>query len=336
MVGYFGSKGTDLNMQLNENQLIPGATPGVYVRPFANLSASSPIIPVAPNGTRLTALGNITDNESIGYSKYNALWVTGTKHFSRGLSFNANYIWSHSEDTNSRSFEGIGLVTQDSTHPYGDFGPSDFDARNHFTFSGIYDLPFTRNRWVSGWEIGTIAQLQSGNPLNIVAGSPSTGTAISGFTGVGTVRPDVTGGLPSVNSTLAGTALSPFIQYFNGSVCDPTKPATCTGTQNFTIPVTVVGGANVFHFGNLGRNAILGPGFEDVDFSLIKRTKITERLSHELRIDTFDLFNHPDFANPGLVALPNSSSFGVIRSTRNPTGDAGSSRQLQIAMKLIF
>ncbi|MBV9437166.1 MAG: TonB-dependent receptor, partial [Acidobacteria bacterium] len=78
MIGYFGSKGTHLNMQLNQNQLVPGATPGVYVRPFANLAADSPIIPVAPNGTRLTALGNITDNESIGYSHYDALWITGT------------------------------------------------------------------------------------------------------------------------------------------------------------------------------------------------------------------------------------------------------------------
>jgi len=338
MVGYFGSRGTHLNMQINENQLVPGTTPGVYVRPFANLSPTSPIIPVAPSGAQLTALGNITDNTSIGYSKYNALWVTATKHFSKGLTFNTNYVWSHSEDTNSRSFEGIGLVTQDSTHPYGDFGPSDFDARNHFTFSGVYDLPFTRNRLVSGWRIGTIAQLQSGNPLNIVSGSPSTGTAISGFTGVATVRPDLTGPLPSVGSALAGTALSPFIQYFSASVCDPTQAAkTCTGTQTFTIPITVVGGKNVFHFGNLSRNAILGPGFEDVDFSLTKTTKITERLSNEFRIETYDLFNHPNFGNPNLTALPGSTvAFGQIRSTRNPTGDAGSSRQLQLAMKLIF
>jgi hypothetical protein len=139
-----------------------------------------------------------------------------------------------------------------------------------------------------------------------------------------------------VNSTLAGTALSPFIQYFSSSVCDPTKPSTCTGGQNFTIPVTVVGGANVFHFGNLSRNKLLGPGFEDVDFSLTKTTKITERLSNEFRVETYDLFNHPNFGNPGLTALPASTSFGVIRSTRNPTGDAGSSRQLQIALKLIF
>jgi hypothetical protein len=280
-------------------------------------------------------LGNILDNESIGYSHYNALWVTGTKHFAKGLSFNANYIWSHSEDTNSRDFLGINLVPQDSTHPYNDYGPSDFDARNHFTFSGIYDLPFTGNRLKSGWEIGTVAQLQSGNPLNIVAGSPTAGLSIGGFTGVGTVRPDVTA-LPSVGSTLAGTATSPVIQYFNATVCDPTRVGSCTGTQNFTIPLTVVGGSNVYHFGNLGRNALLGPGFEDVDFTLSKNTKITERLSHQFRVDVFDILNHPDFGNPNLTAQFGNASFGQIRSTRNPTGDAGSSRQLQISIKLIF
>jgi hypothetical protein len=103
--------------------------------------------------------------------------------------------------------------------------------------------------------------------------------------------------------------------------------------------VTPTGTANVYHFGNLRRNTLVGPGFEDVDFSLTKTTKITERFSHEIRLEAFDLFNHPNFGNPAsLTALPvgPTSSFGVIKATRNPTGDAGSSRQLQIAMKLIF
>ena len=81
-----------------------------------------------------------------------------------------------------------------------------------------------------------------------------------------------------------------------------------------------------------------GPDFKNVDFSIAKTTKITERLRHELRIEAFDLFNHPNFSNPNLSAVfaAANPSFGVIRSTRNPTGDAGSSRQFQIAMKLLF
>jgi hypothetical protein len=88
-----------------------------------------------------------------------------------------------------------------------------------------------------------------------------------------------------------------------------------------------------------------------VDFSLIKKTKINERFSHEMRFEAFDLFNHPNFGQPGRVAQlvndptaanPNtapqivSPTFGVISSTRFATGDSGSSRQLQFAMKLVF
>jgi hypothetical protein len=347
MIGYFGSKGTHLNMQVNLNQLQPTGTPGVYARPFPALAPNSPIIPVTPNGTKLTALSNITDNESIGTSNYNALWITGTKRVSRGLQFDANYTWSKSLDENSRNFETIALGPQDAFHPFADYGPSDFDARNHFTFSGVYDLPFSRNRLVSGWRLGTIAQLQSGNPLNITAGgpfnsvkttsNPNPGAAITGFTGVNNIRPDLTGPLPPVGASIIMTGSNAGnIQYFSASICDPTQPSSCTGAQTFSIPVSVVGGRNVFHFGNIGRNAIVGPGFEDLDFSLSKTTKITERLSHEFRIEAFDLFNHPNFGNPVTQATAGSTTFGVIRATRNPTGDAGSSRQLQIAMKLIF
>jgi hypothetical protein len=64
---------------------------------------------------------------------------------------------------------------------------------------------------------------------------------------------------------------------------------------------------------------VLGPNFRNLDFSITKVTKITERISHEFRFETFDLFNHPNFGNPGLTAQPGSSSFGVIQSTRFPT-----------------
>ena len=89
-----------------------------------------------------------------------------------------------------------------------------------------------------------------------------------------------------------------------------------------------------------------------MDFSLIKKTKINERFSHEMRFEAFDILNHPNFGQPGrgaqLVAtnpalavsatnpLIPVSTFGVINSTRFATGDSGSSRQLQFAMKLIF
>jgi Carboxypeptidase regulatory-like domain len=326
MVGYFGSKGTHLNMQLNENQVID-QTKSPAVRPVQKLAAESPIQPGA-------SLGAINVSESIGTSNYNALWVTTTKHMSKGLLFNANYTWSKSIDENSRNLQGV--VVQNSLNPFADRALSDFDARHHFTFSAIYDLPFNGNRLVSGWRLGSIVTLQSGNPLNIVANA----TGISGLQGNSattlTVRPDQIGPLPSLGKSLIttnATGNAGNVQWFPSTiVCDPRTAGNCTSSSVFAIPAV----GNVFHFGNLGRNALTGPDFKNVDFSIAKITKITERLSHELRIEAFDLFNHPNFSNPGTTAQVGSSTFGVIRATRNPTGDAGSSRQFQIAMKLLF
>jgi hypothetical protein len=134
------------------------------------------------------------------------------------------------------------------------------------------------------------------------------------------------------NGTNAGN-----IQWFPSTiVCDPTSAGSCNSSSVFAVPVQLVGGKDVLHFGNMHRNSIIGPDFKNMDFSLSKTTKITERLSHEVRVESFDLFNHPNFGNPGTSATVPSTTFGVIRGTRNPTGDAGSSRQFQIAMKLIF
>jgi hypothetical protein len=88
------------------------------------------------------------------------------------------------------------------------------------------------------------------------------------------------------------------------------------------------------HFGSLGRNVLIGPGFQNVDFSVLKKTAITERLRTEFRAEFFDLFNHANFGQPGAVV--GSLNFGRITNTRFPTSDSGSSRQLQFALKLIF
>jgi hypothetical protein len=71
-----------------------------------------------------------------------------------------------------------------------------------------------------------------------------------------------------------------------------------------------------------------------MDFSIAKTTKLGERLRLQLRAEFFDLFNHANLGQPGNVA--GSSSFGRITNTRFPTGESGSSRQIQFALRLIF
>ena len=89
----------------------------------------------------------------------------------------------------------------------------------------------------------------------------------------------------------------------------------------------------VSNFGNLGRNVVIGPKFNNADLSIMKDT-VLEKIRLQLRAEFFDVLNHPNFGQPGnVVGTPN---FGVITNTRFPTGELGSSRQLQFGMKVIF
>jgi outer membrane receptor protein involved in Fe transport len=316
MTGYFGSAGRHLRTRINENQFVNG------VRPFQTLSASSPILPGA-------TIGNISDNVSNGNSSYNALWITSNLRAFHGLQFNASYTFSKSLDYTSQN--GQGVVIQNSFNPAGDKGLSDFDARNRFVMNFIYDLPFKGNRLVDGWQIGSIISDQSGNPVNLLAN----GNGIAGFTGLATLRPDQTGPIQIVDTPVSGGN----IQYFANSVCDPAaaqKLGQTCGATSFQVPDVLVAGKPVYHFGNFGRNVIIGPGFNNVDMSLVKRTKINERFTGELRFEAFDVLNHANLGQPNRVAQAGSLNFGQISSTRFPTGDSGSARQLQFAAKLTF
>jgi len=319
MVGYFGSKGSHLQITRNLNQFING------VRPYPRLSASSPILPNTP-------LTNITYRESTGNSNYNALWATVDKRLSNVLRLNASYTLSKSIDYNSRTNQGV--VVQNSYDLRADRAPSDFDTRHRFVVSALYQLPFHGNQLIEGWQLTTITQSQSGNPITILAGNALAigGTpsfpAVAGntLTGLATLRPDLVGPV-----TLHPTG-EPTV-WFNNLVCDPRSASTCPAGAAFAIPIS---GANVFHFGSLGRNAVIGPAFNNTDFSVVKKTRLSEEKAVEFRAEFFDLFNHTNFGQPGRVAQFGSPSFGVINSTRFATGDSGSSRQVQFALKFLF
>jgi len=317
MVGYFGSKGTHLEIDKNINQFL--MLGNAATRPFQSVSLSSPIQPGA-------TLGNtMTERSSDGTSTYNALWVTATKRLSHGLQFNTSYTWSHSIDDVSRNANGF--VVQDASNLLSGKGSSDFDARHRFVANVIYDLPFKGNRFKSGWTVASIGTLQSGNPVDIVLTS-------SGLTGVGnTVNPFVIGQL-----VVTGNPLGPWIAPTGTGISssDGSSHNLYTGVFQ-TIPPQSV-------FGNLGRNSIIGPSFKNLDLSIIKNTKITERLNLQFRADAFDLTNHPNYGQPFRSYNPRTikgianadDTFGQITSTRFPTGDSGSSRQLQMALKLQF
>jgi hypothetical protein len=306
MVGYFGSYGDRQSIPINVNQFVNG------VRPYPRLSATSPIQPGA-------TLGNITERDSTGYSHYKGLWITANHRMTHGLQFSASYTLSKSTDTNS--FDGTGANTNGSLQNSYDIadseGPSDFDVRHRFSINGTYELPFHGNQLKEGWQVVVVTQTQSGGPFNVI-------TNINTFTGVASLRPDLIGD-PAV--------LGSVTQWFANSVCDPRIAGSCTSSSVFALPVSAGG---VFHFGNLARNAILGPAFSDTDLSVIKNIKVAGPARVQLRLEVFNLFNAANFGQPGRTAIVGSTSFGLITNTRFPTGDSGSARQVQFAVKFLF
>jgi hypothetical protein len=310
MVGYFGSKGTHLEDDINVNQTLLFGSVGTGATnthlPFQRLSPNSPFLANVPLGS------SITERESGSNSNYNALWTTFTQRVSHGLQFNASYTYAHSIDEASRNNEGI--LFPDSTNIFASRASSDFDVRHRFVANAIYDLPFKGNRVVSGWEIAPIISWQTGNPYLIVV---NTSSGINGV--VNTVTPNVSGPIH-----VSGNPLGQWIS--NPNVFSLPAPGT---------------------LGNLGRNAVYGPGFSNMDLALVKNTKMSERLNLQFRVDAFDVLNHPNYGQPGpqsggvlasvfsTASLANKS-FSTISSTRFPNGDSGSSRQLQFAVKLQF
>jgi hypothetical protein len=283
MIGYVESRGTQLRLSRNINQPVNG------VRPFPSVSSLSPILPGA-------SLGNITQVESSGRSRYRAVWSSLTQRLSKGLQFTGSYTWSKSLDYNSLSGPATAVTVQNSHDVADSWGLSDFDARHRVVVSSAYDLPFDSHPLLDRWTIVAILQAQSGNPINIV-------TSNSSLTGVAnTVRPDVTG------------------------------PVQIIGDVNRWFDPGVFVAAN--GFGNLQRNSVIGPGFVNLDISVAKTIAISARVRAVLQADLFNVLNHANWGQPGrIVGSPN---FGVITNTRFPPGDSGSSRQTQLGVKIQF
>jgi hypothetical protein len=154
------------------------------------------------------------------------------------------------------------------------------------------------------------------------------------------VRPDLIGPLPSTIGTpnVDKNGFPVSYQWFDGStVCDPSVAAggvgACTASSIFAYPYNAAG---VAHFGNLGRNAIYGPGFGNTDLSFIKNLNLVGPTRAQFRVEAFNLFDQANFGQPGRIATVGSASLGVISNTRFPTGDSGSARQIQFAVKFLF
>jgi hypothetical protein len=241
--------------------------------------------------------GNIRRLGNFLDSNYNSFQASVRRRVSSGLTLDANYTWSHELD------DAVNILLnafQNSNNPGGDYGDGDIDVRHNFTVGAVYDMPVATwmpKRLAQGWQISTLFQTRSGLPVNIANAAP--------FLGIDELRPDR---VPGVSIQGSGA------------------PYNILNRGAFT---TAANG-----YGDLRRNAGRGPGFAQLDLGLSKTTKINERLSLQLMGQMFNLLNHPNFANPS--GYLDDLNFGRSTSTVGNHVGTGTSRQAQLALKLIF
>jgi len=262
-----------------------------------------------PNYSQVAVFSTISD------STYNSLQAQVRFVNWHRLSGFASYVFSKSLDGASDGIDFNGSTAafpQDSDNLKAEKGPSTFDARHRFTAAMNFGIPVWSalpNKLASGWQLNTIITTMSGQPIGIIT---------AGFNGFnGRQRPDVVPGVPQI---LGG---SPANGYIN-----PLAFATPSGDD-----------------GNLGRDAVYGPGFWNIDFSVTKDTHLTERLVLQLRAEFFNIFNHPQFALPGGVINPGAAlaDCSGCFSTQtpdvaqgNPGLGGGGPRVVQLAARFQF
>lgn len=293
-------------------------------------------------------------------SIYNALQASWRIDNWHGLTSTMNYAWSHSIDDASDGEDYVPNAAQpdNSQAPNrANRGNSNFDVRNRFAWNFVYQLPDSPGSSYklirNGWGLSGTVTIQAGQPFHLNYNFEDDYNGTGEFF----ARPDVVGPIVYHQSDPRN-----FLQLSSFAVpC--TLDGLGTGAQNClsinpsnpsqNCDSNFVGCINTMHFGNEGRNSLIGPHFRQLDLSLFKKTQLGEHVNMELRFEAYNLFNHPNFANPYLPNFiadaaqnginPNGTSAGALRLTA--TGDvgigypflgSGGPRSLQLAAKFNF
>lgn len=291
-VGYAGSSGRKLLRYRDINQ----ANPLTGVRPFDS-GPFTPAVGISPGGTPFSHVYQLESRASSTFNSVQARLSTRNLH---GLITHLNYTYGHSIDNAS---DGINYapdqaLPDNSYNPAAERSSSAFDVRQHFSGDFTYQIPagHTFPRLMSGWSISGLVSVMSGLPftVNDLGNFNNSGEFIE--------RPDLVG------NPFAGTS-APYA-FLNLSAFQAPCFLPNLGNQS------CVAGS---HFGNSARNQFRGPHFRNFDLALSKTTKINERVAMQVRLEAFNVFNHPNFANP---LWPSS----IVDWTRNGIDPAGRGR----------
>lgn len=282
---------------------------GVNIGSAFDINYYDPALGHRPN----TNFGDIFLIANTGFSSYNGFQVSLLRRVSKGLHLDLEYTLGHGID----NVEDQGLFSQepqDNNNIKAERGNGSNDVRNNFAFSGIYDIPIGHGYsflssapapvrlLTSGWQVNALGLFHSG-----VADTIYIGTNTSGNQDFVNQRPNVVPGQPLY------AAHKSWRQWFNPNAWS--MPAQGT-------------------FGDSGRNTIYGPGFNQLDTSLIKQTPLGGDRNLEFRAEFFNVLNHPNFAEPDTTF--GTEGFGQIFNTFGATIGSGTPRQIQLALKFIF
>jgi len=340
-VGYVGNRGVNLTGIRDINQEQPG-TDSQATRPF---------------NTKFPYLSNIFQMGNFYKSNYNALQATLTTRNYHGLSMVAGYTWAHALDDVSANWDfgaGYGLP-QDSTNVGKEYANSDFDARQRLTVSLTYALPGEKGygQMLEGWVINSIVTVSSPQywgPIDLT-------TDLTGLGGLPVSPPQ---GTPqrwdffgNPNDFKSGPQPIPYFAGTSNPAC--VAKATTAGmlTALGTWGCYVKGNSIMVppaygSFGTMRRNLFPDSGFRNLDFSVAKNWHFGERLTAQFRAEFFNIFNHPNFANPyggqngfGLNDPGAPGTFGCGCATpdiaaANPAVGSGGPRSIQLGLKFGF
>jgi carboxypeptidase family protein len=316
-VGYVGSHGVDLISQQERNPPTPSIdTNGVYH--FATLANGA----IRGNPRLNPSLGFLQMSTTGTTSRYNSLQTSLDRRLTRNVQAQVAYTFSRCTDDGGSPLGSIngGNSPSNYENPFDrsyDRGLCYFNTTHTFRTNGLVNLPFHGNRVVEGWQLTGAVTWNSGLPLTIGDGIDLLGF---GYVTAGTTpRPNYVGGCKA--------DVGQVNRWFNPACFTVEAPGT---------------------LGNLGRNTLIGPGLAQLDFAVLKDTRVSEKLRIQFRSEFFNIFNHPQFGQPN-VSLFTAGAAGACTATgagcANPSPTAGqittlasntAARQIQFGLKFLF
>jgi Carboxypeptidase regulatory-like domain len=345
---YIGTKGTHIYRSTDGNPPDPNlvnqlvafcsvpntfnCTPGTVTKSDLYLGAEFGDLPF--NAVAHNALFQPVYTRSVGNSIYNAFQARVTHRLSRGFQAQLSYSWAHAIDDSGDPIDpaaGNRSFPRNSLKLFEERGNSDNDIRHVAVISYLWELPFGRGkayasngvigRILEGMQFSGITSVQTGHPFDVFSTTDMERTGLSG-------RADLVGDPFAAGANTQATAGGNKV-WFNNPDAFSLREDPINGGPLFVGP------------GSVGRNRFYGPGYVNFDLVFAKRIKVTERFNAELRIEGFNIFNHPQFTNPGSDPdnngnLVGSPIFGLITSTVTRPDATTSARQMQVGLKLNF